>query len=41
MFISILNKYGIVELVTIDEFLKIEAAELAALIEMAAHDSCK
>jgi hypothetical protein len=41
MFISILNKYGIVELVTIDEFLKIEAAELVALIEMAAHDSCK
>ena len=39
MFISIRNARGIVELVTIAEFLKLEAAELARLMAMANKDA--
>ena len=39
MFISIRNARGIVVLVTVAEFLKIEAAELARLMAMAHTDA--
>lgn len=41
MLVSIRNKYGIVELVTLAEFIAMEAAELERLMAMAATDPCK
>ena len=39
MFISIRNKNGIVELVTLAEFIALEAAELERLMFNAQHDA--
>ena len=41
MFITIRNAQGIVQLVTLEEFLQLEAAEIARLMDCAAHDACK
>lgn len=41
MFITIRNQYGIAQLVTLAEFIAMEAAEVARLMEMAEKDACK
>ena len=41
MMISIKNQYGVVELVTLQEFIAMQAAELEKLMNMAKADSVK
>jgi hypothetical protein len=36
--ITIYDAYGNPQLVTVEEFIQLEAVELAALVEMASHD---